>query len=1101
MSEWVLIKNSTMEGIGNAIRDVTGLTQKFYPENMASYIRMKNIESDTTGIPADIVAEADRVASSIMSKIAGNSITFVALTDMHELGDSDSTDPTVIERTRRANKNAGQAAKLISDKVSLDFFTNLGDFAYAANNANTTTTYHDWMRSIVNAKTYTAAVVEANESIELPGNHDPLFAVNDSSSTYITNDLITGLIGNYKYVDIAAKKVRVIALHTSEFTEGYNSSARMSGAQMQWFANALDLSSKSDAAKWGIIILSHHPLGWSGLENAVKCLESYVNGTSFSVTHNGVAVSKNFSGKNAAKVIANFHGHVHCLNVGKIGNTDINRIAIPNACYYRNNEYGEYGNLTFGESTTYNKSDNNTGKNTAFCAVTIDLENEVIYADCFGAGYDRTISYAKEEIVTYSITNNTPNSTNSNGATTITKGSPYSASIIANTGYEVTSVTVTMGGTNITSTAYSNGNITIANVTGNIVITVVTTKVAEPHAITYDFANVTSNNMSSQVVANASYTAALTADSGCSINFVRVIMGGVDVTSTVYSNGTISISKVTGDLHIIAGYYTNLVPVSKASDASVYNGTGYKDGAYVSDAGAYGTDATSGCTATGAIPYKSGDVIYIKGGRLSNQGRARLYFQESHSSGSTVALFTSSGFTDTLWTASSGVTMQVEKLADNYYKLTPSSGLNSAIDADDVYRLSVYGNGVDLIVTHNEPIESQLVNLVKTSLSPTGSGIYNGVGYKNGTYATGINDGGSDAACVATGLIPIDSSVNAIYIKGAKWDTSSDHVRFIVMNKVGGTGENVSYHVKADGSGTNQLTNFFTVEELGTNYYKWTLTSSGKTSLTGRYYCVSLAGTGENLVITHNQPIPEDMGNTPKNYSITNSLTNATNSNTATSIVEGSSYSATISPSSGYSVSSITVTMGGTNITSSAVSGNKINIASVTGNIVVTVTTTKLATYTNLVPTATVVNRTTVYNSKGYKDGYRISSAIGESAKSGYVITGVMPYMEDGNGKRKTIYIKGATLDTTDSNCRWSGLPYQINATASNCIQLNGNASAAANQFGTYFTIETLGTNYYKLTPIESKFDAWTGSPIGRMMMSLKGSGANLIVTTDEPIG
>ena len=156
--------------------------------------------------------------------------------------------------------------------------------------------------------------------------------------------------------------------------------------------------------------------------------------------------------------------------------------------------------------------------------------------------------------------------------------------------------------------------------------------------------------------------------------------------------------------------------------------------------------------------------------------------------------------------------------------------------------------------------------------------------------------------------------------------------------------------------------------------------------------------------------------------------------------------------------------------------------------------------YANLVPKATVVNGTAIYNGKGYKDGYRISSAISESAASGYVMTGVMPFAEKADGTRPVIYIKGVTLDTTDKNCRWSGLPYLVNATASNCIQLNGGSTTTANMLSTYFTIETLGTNYYKLTPIESAFDNWSGSPIGCMMMSMKGSGANLIVTTDEPI-
>lgn len=74
-------------------------------------------------------------------------------------------------------------------------------------------------------------------------------------------------------------------------------------------------------------------------------------------------------------------------------------------------------------------------------------------------------------------------------------------------------------------------------------------------------------------------------------------------------------------------------------------------------------------------------------------------------------------------------------------------------------------------------------------------------------------------------------------------------------------------------------------------------------------------------------------------YSITNTLSNADNNNTATSIARGGNYSATITANTNYSISSITVTMGGTDITSSAVSGNTISISNVTGDIIITVTT------------------------------------------------------------------------------------------------------------------------------------------------------------------
>lgn len=78
---------------------------------------------------------------------------------------------------------------------------------------------------------------------------------------------------------------------------------------------------------------------------------------------------------------------------------------------------------------------------------------------------------------TYIITNNLSNATNSNNATSITENESYNAVITANSNYILKTVKVTMGGTDITNTAYSNGRINISAVTGNIVITVTTESV------------------------------------------------------------------------------------------------------------------------------------------------------------------------------------------------------------------------------------------------------------------------------------------------------------------------------------------------------------------------------------------------------------------------------------------------------------------------------------------------------------------------------------------------------------------------------------------------------------------------------------------------
>lgn len=77
-------------------------------------------------------------------------------------------------------------------------------------------------------------------------------------------------------------------------------------------------------------------------------------------------------------------------------------------------------------------------------------------------------------IVKYTVTNNLTNATNSSNMAQIDYGSNYIATITANSGYRLDTVVVKMDNIDITSSVYANGNINIASVTGNIVITVTT---------------------------------------------------------------------------------------------------------------------------------------------------------------------------------------------------------------------------------------------------------------------------------------------------------------------------------------------------------------------------------------------------------------------------------------------------------------------------------------------------------------------------------------------------------------------------------------------------------------------------------------------------
>jgi hypothetical protein len=228
----------------------------------------------------------------------------------------------------------------------------------------------------------------------------------------------------------------------------------------------------AEAEEWQILILSHQPLDYWVANDEYSLsyiVNAYKNGTSWS----GNGLSCNFSGKNKALLIGNIHGHIHNFltdymflgHSNCVTKTTVYRMSTPNACYGRENQYSG----AWGEVTTYSKTPN-TATDTAFCVYCVDLDAKTIKAICYGAGYDRLISYVTT-IVTYSIQHNLSNITSSNPISLIEEGESFTSTLTANEGYEIESITVTMGGTNITSSVVSGSTINIASVTGDIVIT------------------------------------------------------------------------------------------------------------------------------------------------------------------------------------------------------------------------------------------------------------------------------------------------------------------------------------------------------------------------------------------------------------------------------------------------------------------------------------------------------------------------------------------------------------------------------------------------------------------------------------------------------
>lgn len=151
-------------------------------------------------------------------------------------------------------------------------------------------------------------------------------------------------------------------------------------------------------------------------------------------------------------------------------------------------------------------------------------------------------------------------------------------------------------------------------------------------------------------------------------------------------------------------------------------------------------------------------------------------------------------------------------------------------------------------------------------------------------------------------------------------------------------------------------------------------------------------------------------------YSIVNNLTHVTTSNASASISEGNAYVATLTADEHYNLSSVTVKMGGVNITSTAYSSGTISIPNVTGNIVITATATQ-AVRTNQLA-ASVDSDGTAYNGgTGYKSGYRLNSNGVEAAQSGAYVTGFMPITQGQTVTLENIQLPGNSSVTNHGYC------------------------------------------------------------------------------------
>lgn len=651
-----------LTAIADAIRAKDGTTGTMtldqMPEKIAAITTADNIVH--ADIPDYIKSAALEVAKKVRAVQTAESITFIAMSDSHQL----DTNENIVT----GNKHAGMAAKALAYILpNIDFACFLGDYTAGSN----TTTIEEGKRHFAEINADIDEAFAGIPQFRTVGNHDPLGYSYSQNGSYLNQATLYELVGKYNddgttvmgsttggycYRDFTDKKVRVICLNTAEMTSASSGGAEnMTGEQKLWFANTLK-SAGSKGSDWGIIVLSHHPLDWGNVLMASNIVHAYVEGTSITVT-SGHTI--NFSGSNSAKFLGAFHGHVHCFKAAKLNyiansvGTEYQayRIAVPNMCFSRNNEYGqnnkaEYYGIEFGEDTTYNKTAG-TANDTAFVVNVVNPSEEKIYSFCYGAGYDREIFTGTLIIPTTGITLDQTSGTLTEGDT-VTLTATVSPSNASNK-----------------SVTWETSNSTVATVVDGVVT-----------ALSAGTATIT----------------AKTADGNFSATYALTV-------EAVQVN------------------YTNLVPTAQAIDSTApYNGTGYHDGKYLSTGGSPFEGSDSACVLTGNIPYVISSTglpktIYIKGAAWEAISHCRMCFFVENKKSICGPGITGNGSGNSALSKY----FTVETLGNKYIKLTPiasASGTNSmlvstvasAANARFV-RFSLKGTGANLIITLDEPIE------------------------------------------------------------------------------------------------------------------------------------------------------------------------------------------------------------------------------------------------------------------------------------------------------------------------------------------------------------------------------------------------------------
>lgn len=483
-------------------------------------------------------------------------------------------------------------------------------------------------------------------------------------------------------------------------------------------------------------------------------------------------------------------------------------------------------------------------------------------------------------------------------------GQPYTATITPEEGYTISAVTVRMAGVDHTAVAYAGGLVSIPVVSGDVIITAAAVEISTTAYVSTSTTHATITG-ASKVTLGKPYAATIAAERGYVLSYVKVVMGGVDVTDTAYADGLVSIDSVTGSLVIIA--------------QAVVEG-----------------DISATYTITHDLPT---DKVLQSDGRESiNHGARYGNILTPRTGYAFTSLAVTMGGVDVTATA-----LSATGLSDGSYSI------DLEVTGDVVITATVVATeeGGPWTITHAyNPV--QIVN-TEPITSVDHNTEYRAFMDAAGGYAITsltITMGGVDVTrdysmpnvaghdyFILVSPVTADVVITATVVEtGSTGDEPAETAYIVTNNLTNVSSNNASVAVAAGSAYSATITPADGYELAGVK-----VTMGGVDKTADSIILIGTTGTAMVSIdeVTGDVVITATATEKASAYVVTATSAKCYVSNTPAYVGANGTFSGTVTPDDGYTIDSVAVHMGGADITESAVNGNTISIDNVTGEVAI----------------------------------------------------------------------------------------------------------------------------------------------------------------------